>query len=92
MVLSLSLSLSLDICFLYMVLYVILLPLDGLLYLIDEDVIWVLGTRSEECKKDVPVALINMHSCTLDAKIKLNLGRSQIHICFPLNGKEPFFI
>ena len=77
----LSLSLSLDICFLYLVLYVTLLPLDGLLYLIDEDVIWVLGIRSEECKKDVPVALINMHSCTLDAKIKLNLGRSQIHIC-----------
>lgn len=27
------------------------------------------------------MALISMHSCTLDAKIKLNLGRSQIHLC-----------
>lgn len=75
------LSLSLDICFLYMVLYFTLLPLDGLLYLIVEDVIWVLGIRSEECKKDVPVVLISMHSCTLDAKIKLNLGKFLIHLC-----------
>ncbi|KAL4597268.1 hypothetical protein ACB092_12G222300 [Castanea dentata] len=30
--------------------------------------------RCEECKKDVPVALISMHSCSLDARIKLNLG------------------
>lgn len=29
--------------------------------------------RCEECKKDVPVALISMHSCSLDARIKLNL-------------------
>ncbi|XP_062159049.1 high mobility group B protein 7-like [Alnus glutinosa] len=29
--------------------------------------------RCEECKKDVPVVLISMHSCTLDAKIRLNL-------------------
>ncbi|KAM0983199.1 hypothetical protein ACFX2I_010703 [Malus domestica] len=29
--------------------------------------------RCEECNKDVPVALISMHSCSLDAKIKLNL-------------------
>jgi hypothetical protein len=29
---------------------------------------------SEECKKDVPVALISFHSCSLDAKIKMNLG------------------
>ena len=29
---------------------------------------------SEECKKDVPVVLIDMHSCSLEAKIKLNLG------------------
>lgn len=28
---------------------------------------------SEECKKDVPVVLIDMHSCSLEAKIKLNL-------------------
>ncbi|OIV91216.1 hypothetical protein TanjilG_30438 [Lupinus angustifolius] len=30
-------------------------------------------TRCEECKKDVPVALISMHSCSLEAKIKMNL-------------------
>ncbi|XP_030448052.1 high mobility group B protein 7-like [Syzygium oleosum] len=29
--------------------------------------------RCEECSKDVPVALISMHSCGLDAKIKMNL-------------------
>lgn len=28
---------------------------------------------SEECNKNVPVALISMHSCSLDAKIKMNL-------------------
>ncbi|KDP40471.1 hypothetical protein JCGZ_24470 [Jatropha curcas] len=30
-------------------------------------------TRCEECKKHVAVALISMHSCSLDAKIKMNL-------------------
>lgn len=29
---------------------------------------------SEECNKDVPVALISFHNCSLDAKIKMNLG------------------
>ncbi|KAF8009628.1 hypothetical protein BT93_J0592 [Corymbia citriodora subsp. variegata] len=29
--------------------------------------------RCEECNKDVPVALISMHNCSLDAKIKMNL-------------------
>ncbi|XP_040997854.1 high mobility group B protein 7-like [Juglans microcarpa x Juglans regia] len=29
--------------------------------------------RCEECNKNVPVALISMHSCSLEAKIKLNL-------------------
>ncbi|KAK7343292.1 hypothetical protein VNO77_11930 [Canavalia gladiata] len=29
--------------------------------------------RCGECKKDVPVALISMHSCSLEAKIKMNL-------------------
>ncbi|XP_004497257.1 high mobility group B protein 7-like isoform X2 [Cicer arietinum] len=29
--------------------------------------------RCAECKKDVPVALIDMHSCSLEAKIKMNL-------------------
>ncbi|KAF3457873.1 hypothetical protein FNV43_RR02533 [Rhamnella rubrinervis] len=30
-------------------------------------------TRCEECSKDVPVALISFHSCSLEAKIKMNL-------------------
>ncbi|XWS54355.1 hypothetical protein CRYUN_Cryun10bG0083000 [Craigia yunnanensis] len=29
--------------------------------------------KCEECNKAVPVALISMHSCSLDAKIKINL-------------------
>ncbi|XP_021609945.2 high mobility group B protein 7 isoform X2 [Manihot esculenta] len=29
--------------------------------------------RCEECKKDVPVALISMHCCSLEARIKMNL-------------------
>lgn len=29
--------------------------------------------RCEECNKDVPVVLISMHNCSLDAKIKMNL-------------------
>uniref|UniRef100_A0A5B7B9X8 Putative high mobility group B protein 7-like n=1 Tax=Davidia involucrata TaxID=16924 RepID=A0A5B7B9X8_DAVIN len=29
--------------------------------------------RCEECHKDVPVVLIGMHNCSLDAKIKMNL-------------------
>ncbi|KAK6282169.1 hypothetical protein POUND7_015994 [Theobroma cacao] len=29
--------------------------------------------KCEECNKTVPVALISMHSCSLDAKIKMNL-------------------
>lgn len=29
--------------------------------------------RCEECNKDVPVALISFHCCSLDAKIKMNL-------------------
>ncbi|CAN6481799.1 unnamed protein product [Victoria cruziana] len=34
-------------------------------------------TRCESCKKDVPVVLIDMHSCTLDASIKMKF-ESQI--------------
>ncbi|MED6110975.1 hypothetical protein PIB30_117842 [Stylosanthes scabra] len=30
-------------------------------------------TKCDECEKDVPVALISMHSCSLEAKIKMNL-------------------
>ncbi|KAK7390768.1 hypothetical protein VNO78_18834 [Psophocarpus tetragonolobus] len=29
--------------------------------------------RCDDCKKNVPVALIDMHSCSLEAKIKMNL-------------------
>ncbi|KAF3617346.1 High mobility group B protein 7 [Capsicum annuum] len=29
--------------------------------------------RCKECNKDVPIALINFHNCSLDAKIKMNL-------------------
>lgn len=29
---------------------------------------------SEACNKDVPVVLIDMHSCSLDSKIRMNLG------------------
>ena len=40
-------------------------------------VIWLTGNCSEECKKEVPVVLItiSMHSFSLDARIKMNLGR-----------------
>ncbi|XVF44605.1 hypothetical protein PTKIN_Ptkin02bG0137700 [Pterospermum kingtungense] len=30
-------------------------------------------SKCDECNKTVPVALISMHSCSLDAKIKMNL-------------------
>ncbi|MQL72203.1 hypothetical protein Taro_004542 [Colocasia esculenta] len=30
-------------------------------------------TRCEACNKDVPVGLIDMHSCSLDSKIRMNL-------------------
>ncbi|WVY93517.1 hypothetical protein V8G54_032605 [Vigna mungo] len=30
-------------------------------------------SRCDDCKKNVPVALIDMHNCSLEAKIKLNL-------------------
>lgn len=30
---------------------------------------------SGECNKDVAVALITFHDCSLDAKIKMNLGK-----------------
>ncbi|KAF6135673.1 hypothetical protein GIB67_028244 [Kingdonia uniflora] len=30
-------------------------------------------TKCDECQKDVPVVLIDMHNCSLDSKIKMNL-------------------
>ncbi|OIW06835.1 hypothetical protein TanjilG_03730 [Lupinus angustifolius] len=38
-----------------------------------KDLLFWLLLGSEECNKDVPVALISMHSCSLEAKIKMNL-------------------
>ncbi|KAF2573280.1 hypothetical protein F2Q70_00000451 [Brassica cretica] len=32
--------------------------------------------RCEGCNKNVAVALISMHNCSLDAKIRVNLGKS----------------
>ncbi|OIW12795.1 hypothetical protein TanjilG_24728 [Lupinus angustifolius] len=37
-------------------------------------------TRCEECNKDVPVALISMHSCSLEAKIKMNLESQVVEV------------
>jgi len=37
---------------------------------------------SDECKSSVPVALIDMHSCSLEAKIKMSLG---IELCLTLD-------
>ncbi|KAM7262842.1 hypothetical protein ACFE04_000525 [Oxalis oulophora] len=40
-----------------------------------------------ECNKDVPVALIGMHSCSLDAKIKMNLEAQVVEM--PSEVKKP---
>ncbi|XP_073147764.1 high mobility group B protein 7-like [Henckelia pumila] len=37
-------------------------------------------TKCEECSKDVPVALISFHDCSLDAKIKMNLETQAVEI------------
>lgn len=34
--------------------------------------------KCEECNKTIPVALISMHSCSLEAKIKMSLGAEVI--------------
>ncbi|WCJ38972.1 high-mobility group box 6 [Euphorbia peplus] len=44
--------------------------------------------RCEECKKNVPVALINMHSCSLDARIKMNLEAQVVEMA-PEVKKKP---
>lgn len=41
--------------------------------------LWILNDFSEGCNKDVAVALISMHNCSLDAKIRVNLGN---HLLF----------
>ncbi|KAG8643065.1 hypothetical protein MANES_11G000650v8 [Manihot esculenta] len=35
-------------------------------------------SRCEECKKDVPVALVSVHSCCLVARIKMNLEAQDV--------------
>ncbi|KAB2624019.1 high mobility group B protein 7-like [Pyrus ussuriensis x Pyrus communis] len=45
--------------------------------------------RCDECNKDVPVALITMHSCSLDAKIKLNLKAQVVERPPELKKKPP---
>ncbi|CAH9147168.1 unnamed protein product [Cuscuta epithymum] len=37
-------------------------------------------TRCDECNKDVPVALISFHNCSLDAQIKMNLEAQVIEM------------
>ncbi|OVA10725.1 High mobility group box domain [Macleaya cordata] len=37
-------------------------------------------TRCEECKKDVPVVLIDMHDCSLDSKIKMSLEAQVVEV------------
>ncbi|KAK4261879.1 hypothetical protein QN277_004817 [Acacia crassicarpa] len=43
--------------------------------------------KCEECNKNVPVALISMHSCSLDAKIKMNLEAQVVER--PAEDKKP---
>ncbi|KAL9453210.1 hypothetical protein AB3S75_008915 [Citrus x aurantiifolia] len=45
--------------------------------------------RCEECNKNVPVALISMHSCSLDAKIKMNLEAQVVEKPAEINKKKP---
>ncbi|ONI32140.1 hypothetical protein PRUPE_1G350700 [Prunus persica] len=45
--------------------------------------------RCEECNKNVPVALISMHSCSLDAKIKLHLSSQVVERQPEANKKSP---
>ncbi|XP_060184975.1 high mobility group B protein 7-like isoform X1 [Lycium barbarum] len=43
--------------------------------------------RCEECSKDVPIALISFHNCSLDAKIKMNLEAQVVEN--PTETKKP---
>ncbi|KZV26655.1 hypothetical protein F511_15820 [Dorcoceras hygrometricum] len=45
-------------------------------------------TKCEECSKDVPVALISFHNCSLDAKIKMNLETQSVEVPSE-NQKKP---
>ncbi|KAL3635859.1 hypothetical protein CASFOL_020406 [Castilleja foliolosa] len=42
--------------------------------------------KCDECNKDVPVALISFHNCSLDAKIKMNLEAQVIEM--PTEAKK----
>ncbi|KAK9275622.1 hypothetical protein L1049_022889 [Liquidambar formosana] len=44
--------------------------------------------RCEECNKDVPVVLIDMHSCSLEAKIKMNLEAQVVEKATEVNKKS----
>ncbi|XP_051148869.1 high mobility group B protein 7 [Andrographis paniculata] len=43
--------------------------------------------KCDECNKDVPIALISFHNCSLDAKIKMNLEAQVIEV--PNENKKP---
>ncbi|PIN12150.1 HMG box-containing protein [Handroanthus impetiginosus] len=43
--------------------------------------------KCEECNKDVPVALISFHNCSLDAKIKMNLEAQVVEMASPAPKK-----
>ncbi|KAL5543029.1 hypothetical protein UlMin_010739 [Ulmus minor] len=43
--------------------------------------------KCDECNKDVPVALISFHCCSLDAKIKMNLASQVVEK--PAEEKKP---
>ncbi|KAF7808418.1 high mobility group B protein 7-like [Senna tora] len=48
--------------------------------------------KCEECNKNVPVALISMHSCSLEAKIKMNLEAQVVEkseVKKPADRKKP---
>ncbi|XP_054810253.1 high mobility group B protein 7-like [Prosopis cineraria] len=49
--------------------------------------------KCEECNKNVPVALISMHSCSLEAKIKMNLEAQVVEkpaeVKKPVERKKP---
>ncbi|GER28727.1 high-mobility group box 6 [Striga asiatica] len=45
--------------------------------------------KCEECNKDVPVALISFHNCSLDAKIKMNLEAQVVEMPSEVKKKPP---
>ncbi|XP_062195032.1 high mobility group B protein 7-like [Phragmites australis] len=45
-------------------------------------------TRCEACNKDVPVVLIDMHSCSLDSKIRMTLEAQVVEKTVEINKTE----